>query len=56
MPTTPKTTDSPKKDPSASPDNPGLAATGEFPHSEQQEGKGAGVKEGEKKPKQKTAM
>ena len=35
----------------SNPDNPGLAATGEFPHSAQQEGHGAGVKEGEVQPK-----
>ncbi len=50
MPTK-QTPATPQKETSPSPDNSGLAATGEFPHGEQQEGKGAGVKQAEKKPK-----
>ena len=41
------------KDSPASPDNPGLAATGEFPHGAQQEGAGAGVTKSETKAKPK---
>lgn len=44
----------PKEDPKAAsscPDNPSLAATGEFPHSPQQEGKGEGVGESPSKSK-----
>lgn len=52
MPSNSQTSEKPK-DVSANPDNPGLAATAEFPHGEQQAGQGAGIKEVEKKPKQK---
>lgn len=44
----------PKQRPKAaasSPDNPSLAATGEFPHSPQQEGQGEGVKDSKVKSK-----
>jgi hypothetical protein len=44
----------PKDEPtvaSTSPDNPSLAATGEYPHSAQQEGQGEGVKDSKPKSK-----
>lgn len=51
MPTNPEPKAAEEAKDGSNPDNPGLAATGEFPHSAQQEGHGAGVKEGEIKPK-----
>ena len=50
MPKKPQTNEKPSVA-SSSPDNPSLAATGEYPHSAQQEGQGEGVKDSEMKTK-----
>ena len=50
MPEKPQPKDKPSVA-SSSPDNPSLAATGEYPHGAQQEGQGEGVKDSETKEK-----